>query len=91
MEGVHAEVIGPDCFRDDRAGFDGDFVGSRISRAFVVVVNGGLALRRNVLHQRSTEGNVEYLDATTDCEHRSAASACLLNQGGFGRIARGVH
>jgi len=48
-------------------------------------------LGRDVLHQRSTERDVENLDAPTDGENGEPAGACLFDERSFGRIARDVY
>ena len=88
---IHNDVFGTDRFGDQRAGLDVDLVGPRITGSFFIVCDAGIALGGNVLDQRSTQCNVEHLDAAADREHGLPARLCFLDERGFGRIARGVH
>src|SRR3954469_11001239 len=91
VEGVHTQMLATDGLREQRARLDGDVVSSRGARAFLVVIDIGFALRRDVLNQCPAEGDVQNLDAATNRQNRSSSSARLLDQCGFGRIACGVH
>ena len=65
-------------------------MGAGIASAFLVVNDAGVALGGNILDQRSTEGDVQDLNAAADREHGSAARLRFLDERGFSRIARDV-
>ena len=73
MKRIHVSVFGSDRVGDERAGIDGDRVGPLIARSILVVSDVGLALRRNVLHQRSAESDVQDLNASANRENRHVA------------------
>src|SRR6266516_5143683 len=66
-------------------------MGAGIAGAFLVVHDAGVALGGNILDQRSTEGDIQDLNAAADREHGRPARLRFLDERGFGRIAREVH
>ena len=88
VKGIRPQVIRAEGVRQTRAGIDADIVDAGIARSIRVVRDGIGELTRDVLHERSAEGDVRHLNAAADRERGQAASVRFENEGDLALVAR---
>src|SRR3954466_4957448 len=87
MKGVRPELIRTGRARQTRAWIDADVVDAGVPWIVRGMCDGGGKLARNVLNERSAQGNVRHLNSAADRECRQATAVRLVDQRNLALVA----